>query len=285
MSERLRVDAPATLFAFLAERLGGWSRNTIRQRLTLGCVEVEGEVVRRGDHVLEPGETVVVSARGEGRPRARRAPLPTLFADDALIAIDKPAGLLSVSTGRSGERSALSMVRDALSRPGRPAALWPVHRIDRETSGVLLFARTQDAREAVQAAWSEVRKTYLAVVFGAPEPAEGAIELPLSEDREGNVHVGAGPHAKRALTRYRTLEHRAPLSLLEVRIETGRRHQIRAHLARIGHGLVGDDRYGVPGARLGLHAQRLELRHPRDGRALVLEAPPPRAFLALLPGR
>ncbi len=283
MSERLRADEPAPLLEFLAQRLAGWSKNTLRQRLDLGCVQVNGATVTRGDHALRAGDEVTVVARGEGAPTARGArEFPTLFLDEELVAIDKPAGLLSVSTGRADERTALALVRAALSRPGKPARLWPVHRLDRETSGVLLFARTPQARAAVQGDWRAVRKLYLALVEGRPEPAEGVVEAPLWEDRDLNVRVGDGPTAKAARTRYRTLETGATRTLLEVELDTGRRHQIRAHLAHLGHPIVGDERHGTAGARLGLHAWRLSLRHPRDGRALLLEAPPPRAFRVLL---
>lgn len=283
MSERLRADGPAPLLEFLALRLPGWSKNTLRQRLDLGCVQVNGTTVTRRDHALCPGDEVTVVARGEGAPVARgTSEFPTLFVDDELVAIDKPAGLLSVSTGRSDERTALALVRTALSRPGRPARLWPVHRLDRETSGVLLFARTPQARAAVQGDWRAVRKLYLAIVEGHPAPSEGVIEAPLWEDRDLNVRVGDGPAAKPARTRYRTLEFAPTRTLLEVELDTGRRHQIRAHLAHLGHPVAGDERHGTAGARLGLHAFRLALAHPRDGRALALEAPPPRAFRALL---
>ena len=285
MTERLEVDAPATLLEFLARRLAGWSRNTLRQRLDLGCVQVNGRTVTRRDQALDAGDCVTVAARDEGAPVERGARgFATLFNDDDLVAIDKPAGLLSVSTGRSDERTALALVRAALSRPRAPARLWPVHRLDRETSGVLLFARNPEARARVQGAWREARKLYLAVVEGEPAPAEGVIDVPLCEGRDLDVFVGEGPDAKPARTRYRTLESGRGRALLEVELDTGRRQQIRAHLAHLGHPVVGDARRGTSAARLGLHALRLGLRHPRDGRELVFEAPPPRAFRALFDG-
>ena len=290
MTERLHVDAPGPLFEFLARRLAGWSRNTIRQRLDLGCVQVNGETVTRRDRALSAGDFVTVVARDEGAPAGHGGTsFPTLFADEDLIAIDKPAGLLSVSTGRANERTALAQVRAAFARPGKPAPLWPLHRLDRETSGVLLFARTRAARAAVLAAWGEVQKTYVAIVEGRPEPCEGVVEAPLWEDRDLVVRVGDGPGAKAARTRYATLETAGNRTLLEVELYTGRRQQIRAHLAHLGHPVVGDERHGaagprasLPAPRLGLHALRLRLAHPRDGRVLVLEAPPPRAFRELL---
>jgi 23S rRNA pseudouridine1911/1915/1917 synthase len=208
-----------------------------------------------------------------------------LHADEDLVAIDKPAGLLSVSTDRQTERTALALVRASLARPGRVVQLWPVHRLDRETSGVLLFARSRASQEAVQDTWNEARKLYLAIVEGRPGPASGVIDQPLSEDRSLNARVGHRPDAKAARTRYITRQTLGKRTLLEVELDTGRRHQIRAHLAWLGHPVVGDPRYGVAGPRLGLHALRLVVTHPSDGRRLTLEAPPPKAFVALLRAR
>ena len=286
MSERLDVAEPAGLFEFLASRLTGWNRNTLRERLRAGCVRVNGETVTRSKHALLAGDEVEVLGREQGQAsRSSARGLDPLYEDEQLIAIDKPAGLLSVSTDRQRERTALAMLRDSLSRPGRPARLWPVHRLDRETSGVLLFARSREVCEQVRADWSEATKTYLAIVEGHPAPAEGAIDQPLWEDRALNVRVGDGPGAKYARTRYRGLSASRRRALLEVELETGRRHQIRVHLAWIGHPVVGDERYGSRGPRLGLHALRLEVRHPSGERPLVLEAPAPRAFTRLLESR
>jgi len=283
VSERLEVTDPARLFEFLATRLAGWRRNTLRERLRAGCVRVNGQTVTRTDHALLPGDQVQVAARGEARAAPPRG-ITALYQDEHLIAIDKPAGLLSVSTERQRERTALALLRDSLSRPGRPARLWPVHRLDRETSGVLLFARSRDVCEAVRAAWDEVTKTYLAIVEGHPRPPTGAVEQPLWEDRALFVRVGKKSGAKHARTRYRTLASPPGRSLLELELDTGRRHQIRVHLAWLGHPVMGDARYGNGGPRLWLHALRLALPHPQDGRRLLIEAPAPSAFAKLLPG-
>ena len=134
----------------------------------------------------------------------------------------------------------------------------------------------------MRADWSEAAKTYLAIVEGRPVSAGSAIDQPLWEDRALHEHVGRKPGAKHARTRYHRLATAHGRTLLEVELDTGRRHQIRAHLAWLGHPVVGDKRYGRGGPTLGLHALRLELRHPRSERRLVLEAPAPRAFTALL---
>jgi len=283
VSERLRVDRPGPLLEQLAEHLPGWHKRTLRQRLKLGCVRVNGAVVTRANRALDAGDEVEVLDEAAAPPPSRVAGgVELLFVDDELVAIDKPVGLLSVASERERGRTALALVGAALGRPGQPERLWPVHRLDRETSGVLLLARSREACEGARAEWERARKTYLAVVEGAPAEDSGVVDAPLWEDRQLFVRVGQGPDAREARTRWRVLERRRGASLLEVELDTGRRHQIRAHLAHLGHPVVGDPRYGARAARMGLHALRLVVPHPRDGRELALEAPAPAALRALL---
>jgi len=282
LTERLNVASDGPLLAFLRDRLDGWRVKTLKARLRQGCVQVNGACATRHDHPLHAGDSVEVGdASAIAGPARSGSAFTTLYADADLIAIDKPAGLLSVSTDRERRRTALALVRDSLSTSGRRARLWPVNRLDRETSGVLLFARSREMREAVQAHWSDAEKLYLAIVEGHPDPPEGAVDQPLWEDRSLEVHVGDGPGARVARTRYRTRETGRRCALMEVELDTGRRHQIRCHMAWLGHPVVGDARYGQGGPVMGLHALRLRVMHPRLGRPLTFETPPPNAFTAL----
>ena len=141
-----------------------------------------------------------------------------------------------------------------------------------------------DPREAVMARWDASEKTYLAVVEGRPDPARGTIDQPLRLDEtEYRVHAGAHPDAKPAVTHYQTERTAGGRSLVRVRLETGRQHQIRAHLAWLGCPVVGDPRYGAAGRRMGLHALSLKIIHPGDGQELRFEAPVPADFRALMP--
>jgi 23S rRNA pseudouridine1911/1915/1917 synthase len=283
MGERLLVGEAARLLEFLRGALPGWKRKTIEQRLRAGCVQVNGASVVRPHHELHAGDRVLVLPEGEGvLPRKSPAGFVVLHADEELVAIDKPAGLLSVPLDDRRGRSALSLVREWLSDPGRPARVWPVHRLDREASGVLLLALSSAARDTLQESWTAARKHYLAIVEGRPDPPQGLVDQPLWEDAALHVHVGRRAEAKEARTRYSTVRTAGARTLLEVELDTGRRHQIRAHLAWLGHPIVGDPRYGTPGPRMGLHARRLELTHPARGERIAFEAPPPPEFAGLL---
>ena len=285
MSDKLCVKEAAGLLEFLNAQLQGWSRKTIKQRLQAGCIRVNGAPVARHDFALNIGDRVDISA--EARISDRPPPaLEILYADRDLVAINKPAGLLSVGTARETRQHALALLRDQLSRRSPGTRLWPVHRIDRDTSGVLLFATSREMREAVMANWENADKNYLAVVAGRPHPPNGTIDQPLRPDTvEYRMHVGAHPAAKPALTHYQTERTAGGRSLVRVQLETGRQHQIRAHMAWLGCPVVGDPRYGTAGGRLGLHALRLGILHPGTGRELIFEAPVPADFLALMDPR
>ncbi|MBB3168845.1 RluA family pseudouridine synthase [Simiduia aestuariiviva] len=286
MSQKLTVLSSSTLLLYLAEHLPDWSRNTLKQRLKAGCICVNGQVVKRHDFAIDADDRVEIHAapvtQAVQQQRQRAEGLEILFADAELIAINKPAGLLSVASADENTHHALALLRQQLRRQQRELNLWPVHRLDRDTSGVLLFATSKAAREAVMAQWQHTEKSYLALVQGRPQPPAGTIDQPLrQDDTKYQMHVGPHPQAKSALTHYETVRAVGSQTLLKVRIETGRQHQIRAHLAWLGHPVVGDERYGHGGKNLYLHAERLILRHPVTGTKLQIVAPPSRVFLQL----
>ena len=282
MTDKLTVKADTTLLPCLIAQLKGWSRSTIKQRLKSGCVSVNGKRVTRHDHGLQAGDQVIIDASAKG-PSSAQPQLDILYEDRDLVAINKPAGLLSVASHKDNEPHALGILRDHLSRRNKSIKLWPVHRIDRDTSGVLLFATSREMREAVMKEWKAAEKTYLAIVEGCPKPAEGTIDQPLRPDPViYQMHVGPHPDARRAVTHFTTERSIGQRTLLRVELETGRQHQIRAHLAWLGHPVTGDERYGTAGSRMGLHASRLTITHPKTNRWLVFETPPPADFLALM---
>ena len=280
-------DAGRRIDRFIAER-GGISRGVARRALEAGGVFLDGRRCKVASRGLHPGQEVVVNLEEGGRGALPAAPLSrerVLFLDEALVAVDKPAGVPAQPTLTS-DRGALPELVAALL--GRGVTV--VHRLDRETSGATVLARTPEAAAALAEAFraGAAEKIYLALTARAPSPPEGRIDAPLSKDpaRPGLRRVFPG--GEPAATRYRTLAQGEGGALVEARPETGRTHQIRVHLAHLGAPLLGDARYGGPRRvlelevpRVMLHARRLSLAHPATGAVLSLEAPVPEDFRAV----
>ena len=282
MSDKFKVTESTGLLKFLISNLDGWTRNRIKQRLQGNCVTVNGEAVSKHDCSLVVGDSVEVLASAK-MIKTNSSNLEIIYSDKDLIAINKPAGLLSVADGKTNNQNALSMLRTQLSRPNKEVKLWPVHRIDRDTSGVLLFATSLQMREDVNSLWSEAEKVYLAVVEGCPNPKEGTIDKPLRMDAvKYQMHVGYHRDAKSAITHYKTIRTVGDHSMVELRLDTGRQHQIRAHLSWLGNSVVGDSRYGKPGRRMGLHALKLSIKYPVTKNTLIFETKTPIDFNNLL---
>lgn len=209
-----------------------------------------------------------------------------LYEDDDVIVIEKAEGVLSCDI-RGGERynaeAALTdYVRKGVAKSSKRA--WLVHRLDRETSGVMVFAKSAEMHDALQAAWDKTEKHYLAAVRGVLAEKRGLLENWLVENDDLFVHCVPReiPGAKFARTEYTVLTEKDGLSLLDVRLLTGRKHQIRVQFAERGHPVVGDAKYRGPKApRLALHARSLSFPHPRTGKRLVFETPAPSCFHVL----
>lgn len=224
------------------------------------------------------------------RPFSGRHPaggLKILYLDKVLLVVDKPSGLLTVGTDRDKTRTAHYFLNDYV-RKGNPKSrerVYVVHRLDRETSGLLVFARSEAAKNFLQEHWDEAEKSYFAVVHGEVSPAEGTIRSALVESAAMRVYstsdVALG---KMAVTDYRVLRTARGFSLLEINLRTGRKHQIRVHMAEMGHPLAGDSRYGRPdrAPRLALHACSLTLPHPTSGTRLNFTLKIPAEFARLL---
>lgn len=283
MGQQYKVSKRGKLLPFLFETLEGWSKKTVKQRLQGASVAVNGVVTTKHDFMLNENDVVevgVVQKTGKAAPAVKK--LEIIHQDKELIAINKPAGLLSVGSSKENKEHALALLRQQLTRGKERLQLWPVHRLDRETSGILLFATSKEVREQVMEKWSDSEKTYLAIVEGRPKEAQGTINEPLRlDEKEYHVHVGAHKDAKPAVTHYQIEETKENTSLLEVQIETGRQHQIRAHMAFLGNPVIGDERYGKKGGRMGLHALRLKIIHPVTKNPLTFEVDAPRDFYML----
>ncbi len=289
MGQQYKVKQRGKLLEFLFANLSDWSKKKVKQRLQGASVAVNGAVTTKHNFILNVDDVVEVGVvQKTGTSAQSTNKLEIIYQDKDLIAINKPAGLLSVGTTKENKLHALALLRSQLSRGKKSnndssVKLWPVHRLDRDTSGILLFATSKELREAVMDKWPDAQKTYLAVVESTPKENKGTIDQALRlDDKEYRMHVGEHPDAKRAVTHYNIQKSTDSRSLLEVNIETGRQHQIRAHMAWLGHPVIGDERYGTKGGRMGLHAYRLKIYHPVKKNTLALEVDAPRDFYALL---
>jgi 23S rRNA pseudouridine1911/1915/1917 synthase len=281
------ADVGERLDRFLAAR-GGISRGLARRAIDAGGVFVEGHRCKVASRKVWPDQKVVANHEEGGRDASAPAPLDRsrlLYSDPYLAAVDKPAGVAAQATLTTDRGTLPALVAGLLDGP---AIL--VHRLDRETSGVTLFARTKEAAAALAEAFRTgvPQKTYLALCAKAPSPPEGRIAEPLGKDLQRAGLRRVDPRGEAAATRYRTLRAGPHGALVEAQPETGRTHQIRIHLAHLGASLLGDPRYGGPRRvgeqripRVMLHAARLALPHPVTGAPMIFEAPTPEDFAAI----
>jgi 23S rRNA pseudouridine1911/1915/1917 synthase len=262
------------------------SRTTLRQMLQTGRVTIGGEVEKDAKRVVEVDEIIDVGPKSA--QRVLPLGLSIMHEDTDVIVVLKSQGLLTVATEREREATAQAYLNVYLGSRGEDR-VHVVHRLDRETSGVLVFAKNFYARERLkeQFAAHSADRVYIAIVEGVIDPARGTIRSRLLEGRDLKmVSVQSHKDAKLAITHYRTIQTSANNSMLEVTLETGRKNQIRAHLSEQGHPVVGDQMYGAttsPLGRLGLHAKLLGFIHPSTGKKLVFTAPAPKAFRDLFP--
>jgi RluA family pseudouridine synthase len=211
-----------------------------------------------------------------------------VYEDDAVIVVEKPAGLLTMATDTEKSRTVYALLREAANRKRPAEKIFIVHRLDREASGLLVFAKTIEAKERLQDQFKDhsAGRKYVVVVEGRVSPEKFTIQSYLAENAAFRVYsTKKKALGKIALTHVRVIHPNPKASLIEVRLETGRKHQIRVHLAERGHPIVGDKIYGSgmnPLRRLALHGAELEFRHPVTGRLMHFEAPPPKSFVSLV---
>jgi 23S rRNA pseudouridine1911/1915/1917 synthase len=273
------------LLDVLQASLGIDSKSRIRKMLKFGMVRLDGAPVTRADHPVEAGQQIEYRKKS-GVKKSVKPPLPLLYEDDDILVTEKPPGLLTYGEKGSGGTSLYRMLRDFVKKrsEGRQR-LCIVHRLDREVSGLILFAKHGKAQETLKANWNDTKKRYLALVEGAPPSAEGTCQTWLREGADRRVYSVDRPRgAKLAVTHYRVAKKLPAHTLLEIRIETGRKNQIRVHLSELGCPIVGDRRYGADASvirRIRLHASYLGFTHPFTGHFHEFESPLPKGFLTL----
>lgn len=303
----IRVSEPTELMPFLLSKLGGMTRTSIKALLAHRQVLVNKVVRTRHDTPLQEGDEITILT-GRGNSELRHPKLKIIYEDDHLIVVDKKEGLLTVATHPgSTEMTVFSILKAYVKKQNPRNGIYVVHRLDRETSGVLVFAKSPQLQHYMREYWRELvtKRTYLAVAEGLFEEKKGTIRSWFTEDKK-NAVVYSSPvddGGALAITHYEVVrdtagkssDDRPDYSLVELHLETGRTNQIRVHLASKGHPVVGDRKYGhgnepdymafpktIGADRLCLHAKGLEFIHPANEQVVHFESPVPKVFNKLL---
>ncbi len=284
-NSRYTVKEAMELLPFLLLKNAKSGRNAVKALLSRGQVAVNDQVVTAYNYPLAPGQTVAVR-----RDKAAEQPpligLTILHEDEDLIVIQKNAGLLSIASPQEDEMTAYRQLMAHVRVHDPASRIHVVHRLDRDTSGVMMFAKSERIQQLLQNSWQDTvqERTYVALVEGRVKKPEGTISSWLKESSTLKMYSSPYPNdGQHAVTHYRTLQANNNFSLLEVQLETGRKNQIRVHMQDIGHPIVGDKKYGSRSKainRMGLHARVLAFIHPSTGTLLRFETDIPKSFLA-----
>lgn len=283
-----RPGAPSALKAFILSAWPDLSGNRVNGLLHRGQVKLRGEVTTQFDAPVNEGDAVAINFT---RPYTvlRHPRLQLVYEDEYVVVVNKGYGLLSVSRGAAKpETTAYNIVKNYLKECDSRQKVFIVHRLDRDTSGLMMFAKTPEAKEAMQHNWNNMvlERKYVAVVEGNVENDEGVIRSYLGETSAHEVFSTQDPQqGKLAVTRYKVLARGQGRSLVEYSLDTGRKNQIRVHSRELGHPIVGDRRYGAsqsPIGRLCLHARTLRFVHPQSRNDMNFKLPVPAKFLKLV---
>ena len=283
--KEFKVHEDCELLEFLLSKYPKLSRNAVKSLLSNHQVSVDGAPVSQYNLKLTKEDTVIVSKTRISKKT--RANLPIIFENENFIVIDKPSGLLSVASDREKGRTAYRMVNDYVQQKDKHNRIFVVHRLDEDTSGVLMFAKNAHTKEVLQKNWNEivVKRGYYAIVEGKLEKKSDTFVDYLKENTLNLMYVtNDKKNGKKCTTSYKVMKENDKYSLLDINIDSGRKNQIRVQFGHRGHYVIGDDKYGQPSnplKRLGLHAYNLVFKDPETGRVWDFKSPIPEVFTKL----
>lgn len=284
---RISVKEESELMQFLLDKMGGMSRSSVKSLLGKRQVSVNDKITTQFDYPLKNGDLVIIN-HSQANTELTHPKLSVIYEDSDIIVVEKKEGLLTVTTGSAKDTTAFSILKNYVKKSSKFNKIYTVHRLDRETSGVLVFAKHSEAQHIFRDNWHEIvtKRIYTAVVEGKVEKEEDQIVSWLTE-HEISLKIKSSPvddGGKQAVTNYKRKKFNDKFSLLEIELETGRKNQIRVHMESIGHPIVGDKKYGstVYIGRLALHARVLEFYHPMTSELMHFETPIPKEFLRLI---
>lgn len=283
-----KVKTKIALADFLADI--GFTKTKVKQLLKHRAIGVNGKEIKLLSTLLFEGDKVSVSKDRKDRKEKKEINvvpamgIKVIYEDDDLIVIEKPEGLLTIASETEKVKTAYFQLNEffKMRKPGTTERLFIIHRLDRDTSGIIVFAKNEQTKRTMQGNWDQVDKRYYAIVEGVPLKDKAEIKSRLSETKSLKVYSNRhSADGKLSVTKYRVLKKGSQYSLLEILLETGRKNQIRVHLSDIGHPVVGDKKYGAKTntfSRLGLHAYLLSFKHPATGALLRFESKLPGVF-------
>jgi RluA family pseudouridine synthase len=281
------VKEPAELLAFLLKVMSNRSRNSVKSILARGQVTIDDHIETKYNYMLRPGQTVTILKNKAAIKQDVLIGMSILHEDEDIIVINKEAGLLSIATEKEKKQTALHQLMEYVKKEDHDNRVFVVHRLDKDTSGVMMFAKSEQVKRKMQDNWKEIVKerTYAALVEGQVPNEKGYISSWL---RESKTHLMYSSQTENdglhAITHYKRIQSNEEFSLLEVQLETGRKNQIRVHMQDLGYPVVGDKKYGSKKrnaiGRLGLHAKVLSFNHPTTNQLMLFKADIPQSFLA-----
>lgn len=281
-NEEWTVKEQTEVLKFLFKVMPSRSRNAVKGILKRGQIVVNDKVTTQFDDQLKPGDHVQIRTRVASTSVKLRG-VNILHEDDDVIVIDKESGLLSMGSKQERQMTAYKQLMEYVQSIHPKNRVFIVHRLDRDTSGVMIFARSKMIQQRLQKSWTESvqERSYVALVEGFVEK-NGVITSWLTEDKTYMMHSSPKPnHGQKAITHYKVMKTNRRFSLLKVHLETGRKNQIRVHMQDLGYPIVGDKKYGSeinPINRLGLHADAIKFTHPTSGKVMKFESETPASF-------
>lgn len=280
---KFTVKSNTELMQFIMDSLPGKSRNNVKFLLKEKLIAVDGKVETQFNHPLKAGQIMTILAEKIVAEKPMLG-IEILFEDQSVIVINKQAGLLTMGSEKERTRTAYAMLTSYVKKEKENNRIFIVHRLDRDTSGLLVFAKTEKVKKTLQESWNDtiVERTYIALVEGEVRKEKDTIISYLKESKALIVHSSQNEtYGQKAVTHYEVIQRKKGSTLLKVNLETGRKNQIRVHMQDIKHPIAGDKKYGAktnPLGRLGLHAKVLAFHHPVTGEIMRFDSSIPKKF-------
>lgn len=277
---KIVVKKEETVLDYLVEN-SDYSRNKVKNLLKYHMITIRGVKQVKHDTIVKPKQVIEISSE---KKETKIGNIDIIYEDENYLVVNKPSGMLTVSTEKEKNRTLYHFVREYIKGQDKNQKIFIVHRLDRETSGLVLFAKNEDLKRKLQENWEMIalERQYQAIVSGVLDKKEDVLIDFLKENSQNRVFISSNKTGKRAVTRYKVTRENKN-SLLDIEIETGRKNQIRVQLAAINHPILGDMKYGnIKAKRLFLHANKLTVRDPKTGKLMTFECNTPRDFLRQL---